>query len=171
MACFLSVCSLQFIDSFSIYTEKYEWGLPWWLSDEESACQCRRCGFDPGVRKIPWKRKWQPTPVFLESHEQRSWWATVHGVAKSWTWPSTHICKRFAEMLNSAILLTRFFLVLENTVILKVCLINIYWIYCFKWISRNIFLEHILVLISNTVGVYRHSSTNRSSLGSSVLSV
>ena len=35
--------------------------------------QCRRCrkrGFDPGVRKILWRRKWQPTPVFLpgESH-------------------------------------------------------------------------------------------------------
>ena len=31
-------------------------------------------GFDPWVRKIPWRRKWQPTPVFLpgESHGQRS---------------------------------------------------------------------------------------------------
>ena len=49
-------------------------GLPWWLSGKESACQCRRCGFDPWVRKIPWRRKWQPTPVFLpgESHGQRS---------------------------------------------------------------------------------------------------
>ena len=30
--------------------------------------------FDPWVRKIPWKRKWQPTPVFFpgESHGQRS---------------------------------------------------------------------------------------------------
>ena len=30
--------------------------------------------FDPWVRKIPWKRAWQPTPVFLpgESYEQRS---------------------------------------------------------------------------------------------------
>ena len=36
--------------------------------------QCRRPGFDPRVRKIPWRRKWQPTPVFLpgESHGQRS---------------------------------------------------------------------------------------------------
>ena len=25
----------------------------------------RRCGFDPWVRKIPWRRKWQPTPVIL----------------------------------------------------------------------------------------------------------
>ena len=54
--------------------------------------QCRRPGFDPWVRKILWKRKWQPTPVFLpgESHIQRSQGrggrgATVCGVAKSWT--------------------------------------------------------------------------------------
>ena len=34
----------------------------------------RRHGFNPWVGKIPWRRKWQPTPVFLpeESHEQRS---------------------------------------------------------------------------------------------------
>ena len=27
--------------------------------------QCKRHGFDPWIRKIPWRRKWQPTPVFL----------------------------------------------------------------------------------------------------------
>ena len=34
----------------------------------------RRCGFDPWVRKIPWRRKWQPTPVFWPGkfHGQRS---------------------------------------------------------------------------------------------------
>ena len=52
-------------------------GLPRWHNGKESACQCRRCsrnGFDPWVRKIPWRRKWQPTPVFLpgESHGQWS---------------------------------------------------------------------------------------------------
>ena len=33
-----------------------------------------RCGFDPWIQKIPWRRKWQPTPVFLpgESHGRRS---------------------------------------------------------------------------------------------------
>ena len=48
-------------------------GLPKWLSGKESACQCRR-HFDPWVGKIPWRRKWQPTPVFLpgKSHGQRS---------------------------------------------------------------------------------------------------
>ena len=41
---------------------------------KESAWQCRRSRFDPWVRKIPWRREWLPTPVFLpgESHERRS---------------------------------------------------------------------------------------------------
>ena len=30
---------------------------------KESTCQCRRCRFNPWVGKIPWKRKWQPTPA------------------------------------------------------------------------------------------------------------
>ena len=36
--------------------------------------QCRRYGFSPSVGKIPWRRKWQPTPVFSpgKSHGQRS---------------------------------------------------------------------------------------------------
>ena len=49
-------------------------GLPAWLSCWRIRLQCRRPGFDPCVGKIPWRRKWQPTPVFLpgESHRQRS---------------------------------------------------------------------------------------------------
>ena len=42
-------------------------GLPRCYSGKESSWQCRRCrghGFDPWVRKIPWRREWQPTPVF-----------------------------------------------------------------------------------------------------------
>ena len=53
------------------------WGFPGGASSKEPACPCRRHkrrGFDPWVRKIPWRRAWQPTPVFLpgESHGQRS---------------------------------------------------------------------------------------------------
>ena len=56
---------------FSFLTLIY--GLPWWLSREQSACQCRRCGFKPWVGKISWRRKWQPTPIFLPGkyHKQR----------------------------------------------------------------------------------------------------
>ena len=54
-----------------------KWGFTRWLGGKESACQFkrhRRQGFDLWVRKIPWRRKWQPTPVFLlgKFHGQRS---------------------------------------------------------------------------------------------------
>ena len=45
-------------------------GLPWWLSGKESFCQCRQMWFDPWSGKIPWKRKWQPTPVFWPRESQ-----------------------------------------------------------------------------------------------------
>ena len=52
-------------------------GFPGGASGKEPACQCRRHkrhGLDPWVGKIPWRRKWQPIPVFLpeESHGQRN---------------------------------------------------------------------------------------------------
>ena len=70
-------------------------GFPGGSSDKEPICQCRRHkrhGFNPWVRKIPWRRKWQLTPVLLpgESHGQRSLAATVHRIAQSWT-RLTHI--------------------------------------------------------------------------------
>ena len=51
-------------------------GFPGGTSGKEPTCQCRRHkrrGFHPWIRKIPWRRAWQPTPVFLlgESHGQR----------------------------------------------------------------------------------------------------
>ena len=48
------------------------YGLPWWLNGKESTCQWRR--FDPWVGKILWRKKRQPTPVFLPGkfHGQRS---------------------------------------------------------------------------------------------------
>ena len=55
------------------------------LVGKESTCQFRRlkrCRFDPRVRKIPWRRKWQPTQYsYLENLMHRgAWW-----VAKSQT--------------------------------------------------------------------------------------
>ena len=60
-------------------------GLPCWLCGKESAClQCRRCEFNPWVRKIPLRRKWQPSPVFLPGKfmDRGVWQAIVHGAAK-----------------------------------------------------------------------------------------
>ena len=54
-----------------------KWGFSDGSAGKEPACQFRRskrCGFDPWVRKFPWRRKWQPTPAFLPGkfHGQRS---------------------------------------------------------------------------------------------------
>ena len=41
-------------------------GLPWWLGGKEPACNAgaaEAARLIPGVRKIPWRRAWQPTPV------------------------------------------------------------------------------------------------------------
>ena len=56
------------------YKVRKDFGLPWWLSGKEYACQCRRHGFNPWVGKILWRKEWQPNPVFLpgKSHGQRS---------------------------------------------------------------------------------------------------
>ena len=53
------------------------WGIPDGASGKEPACQCKRHKrhmFNPWVGVIPWRRAWQPTPVFLpgRSREQRS---------------------------------------------------------------------------------------------------
>ena len=80
---FDSAC-IQFVFAFrmiSLYTDTSaindNYGLSRWLSGKESSCPCRRCRwlrFNLWVREIPWRRKWQPTPVFLpgKSHWQRS---------------------------------------------------------------------------------------------------
>ena len=54
-------------------TQFFVW-LPRRLSDKESACQCKRGRFSPWVGEILWRKKWQPTPVFLpgKSHGQRN---------------------------------------------------------------------------------------------------
>ena len=69
-----------------------------WYSGKEFICQCRRhrrWGFDLWVRKIPWRRKWQPTPVFSSGkvHGHRSLMGIVHGLQRvrdDWMTKDTH---------------------------------------------------------------------------------
>ena len=74
-------------------------GLLWWLGWWRTILQCWRPEFDPWVGKIPWRRAWQPIPVFLPGESpktkapgrlqsmgfQRVWnnWATKHSTAQS----------------------------------------------------------------------------------------
>ena len=47
--------------------------IPWWLRQQRNCLQCSRPGFDPWVGKMPWRREWLPTLVFLPGkfHAQR----------------------------------------------------------------------------------------------------
>ena len=100
--------------------------LPRWLSGKESAFQCRSCrrhGFDPWVREVPWRRKWQPTPVFLQgkSHGQRSlagyspwvhkeYWVTeILGYWVTGYWVTEH-----STMLSSFFFFKSLFIVLQG---------------------------------------------------------
>ena len=64
--------------TYFFFTSFYHFeGFPGGPSGKEPTCQCRRCkrcGFDPWVGMIPWRRAWQPNLVFLprEYHGQRS---------------------------------------------------------------------------------------------------
>ena len=91
-------------------------GYTRWLSGKESACQCRRCqylGFDPWVRKNPWRSNWQPLPIFLsrESNRQKSlvdyspWGCKKLDTAE-------HTCKECTCKLDSSVAIGQTYFVL-----------------------------------------------------------
>ena len=99
-------------------------GLPWWLRGSRICLQCRRYSFDPWVRKVPWRRKRQPTPVFLPgespwaeepgrlqstgSQRVGHGWATKH----TWSYQSrycsySHLAGEKTDVMNSIIYINR----------------------------------------------------------------
>ena len=74
---------LQYCKVISLQLVKKKKNLPADAGDE------RDMSLIAGSGRFPWNRKWQPTPVFLTGKlNGETWWATVHGAAKSWTWLS-----------------------------------------------------------------------------------
>ena len=88
-----------------VYLPNMTWPPTWLVfpsgsDSKESACKAGDQGLIPGFGKIPWRREWQPTPVFLpgKSHGQsrlgglRSMgsqrvghgWAAKHAWKKDW---------------------------------------------------------------------------------------
>ena len=61
----LSACMAHVSQGLDLYME-----LSGWLSGKDPAYQCRRRGFEPWVQKIPWRRKWESTPIFLPGKSQ-----------------------------------------------------------------------------------------------------
>ena len=85
-------------------------GFPGGAGGKEPACQSRRhtrLGFDPWVGKIPWRRAWRPTPIFLpgESHGQKGLVSYrpigSQRVGHNWSdFASKHACILVAKLLQ-----------------------------------------------------------------------
>ena len=88
---------------FLIHTEKamaphsstLAWKIPWTEEPERlQSMGSLKVGHDWATSLslftfMHWRRKWQPTPLFLPGESQGrggAWWAAVYGVAQSWTW-------------------------------------------------------------------------------------
>ena len=84
---YMHMCTRLWVHTHT-HTQKYG-GFPGCSDDKNTCLQCGRPRFNPWLGKIPWRRKWLPTPVFLPGkfHGQRTL-AGVHGVTKSQTRPS-----------------------------------------------------------------------------------
>ena len=66
-------------------------GLPWWFSGRASTCGGRRHRFDSWAGKIPWRRKQQPTPVFLPGKCHGQWSLVGY---------SPWVCKRWHNLVT-----------------------------------------------------------------------
>ena len=90
-----------------------QWLLPWCL--RRWLLQCGRPGFNPWIGKIPWRRKWKPTPVFLpeNSHE----WRSLVGYS-----PWGHQDSDSTERLHFTSLL--------SAVLMLLCYIRTLWVQC-----------------------------------------
>ena len=74
-------------------------GLPWWLSGKESACvagDAGDMGSDPWVGKICWRRKWQPTSVFLPGRPQSMWSQRI-----GHNWACMPVCRKSRWLIIS----------------------------------------------------------------------
>ena len=106
-----------------------------------------RCRFYPWVGKIPWRRKWQSTPVSLpgKSLDRGSWWATVCRVTRSRTWLSDWApCTYFLGRNICLSLLPIFLIALFSFLILS-------------WMSYFYVLEINLFSVGSFANIFSHS--------------
>ena len=96
---------------------------PRWLGRERICLQCRRhrrCRFDLWVRKIPWRRKWQPTPVFLP--EKIPWTEELGGLQSTgsqsieheWVTKRTHTYIPKLKNIGMSYFITSCFITLQR---------------------------------------------------------
>ena len=97
---FFFLIALIFLVSIFIWILESTWGFPGGTVGKESACPCRRhkrCGFDPWVVHIHWRRAWQPTPVFLPGESP---WTEQPGGLQSVGWQRVRRLSTHALRIN-----------------------------------------------------------------------
>ena len=102
-----------------------------WHSGKDSTCQCKRCRrrrFDLQVRRIPWSRKWQPTPVSLtgKSHGLEE----TGGLYSPWSCEESNMTEHLQQYNNQ--------------------LHNLFWITDEKVIFSNSYYKVSIILISKS---------------------
>ena len=65
--------------------------LPWWFDDKVSALNAGDLRFHPWFGKIPWRREWQPTPIFLPGEFHGQWSLAGHS---PWDCKELHMTRR-----------------------------------------------------------------------------
>ena len=91
----MKILCVEHLALFLACSKYQKMGLPCWLRKWRICLQCRRPGFNPWVRKIPWRREQLPTPIFLagEFHGQRSLVGYCLWGCKHCSWHATSINK------------------------------------------------------------------------------
>ena len=75
-----------------VYT--YNWDVPGGSVAKNPPANAGDTSLIPGLGKFPWRRKWQPTPVFLPGESHGTWHATVYEVVNSQTRTTTIVSNR-----------------------------------------------------------------------------
>ena len=102
--------------------------LPWWLRRLSVCLQCGRPGFNPWVWKIFWRRKWQPTPVFLPGKSHG--WRNLVGYSP-WGRKELDMTERTHSLTHSLILSHRSYMLLSFSFFLSFSLL--FWLSGFHY--------------------------------------
>ena len=119
-------------------------GIPRWLIDKESSCQCRRLGFDPWVGKVPGGGNGNPLQYSCleNSIDRGAWRAIVCGVAKLDMTEHVYTLKcKHQEGVKSAVLTVN-----TLSVSVRTTLANIYWVlstdlFIYSFVHLSIYLK------------------------------
>ena len=111
-------------------------GFPGGSESKESTCNAGRPGFNPWVGKIPWRRKWHPTPVFFpgEPHGQSSLLQSIGSQRVKHNWVTEHNHKSLSIQIqwetHTEGLFSSFYQVFTFFPVIRCCFITILFLLC-----------------------------------------